>query len=87
MTENNPPLLAKIASRMPTALELDPNKEYYWCSCGESQNQPFCDGSHRGTGFTPVAFKPKDKHTVWLCNCKRSKRGHICDGAHNKLKP
>ncbi|MDD9891885.1 MAG: CDGSH iron-sulfur domain-containing protein [Gammaproteobacteria bacterium] len=73
-----------IYANEPAALQLDPEKEYFWCSCGQSKNQPFCDGSHP-EGFEPVNFKPKDGYTVWLCNCKYTRRPPFCDGAHNKL--
>lgn len=77
-----------IARRAPYLVEL-PAGEYLWCACGRSRNQPFCDGSHAGTGIQPVRFtvKPRGaKETLWLCGCKRSKEKPICDGSHNRLK-
>jgi CDGSH-type Zn-finger protein len=58
---------------------------YFWCACGRSNNQPFCDGSHQGTGFTPIGFEIGEKKDVWLCQCKRSKNKPFCDGTHKEL--
>jgi len=73
-----------IASKQPAVLELEPGT-YYWCSCGKSANQPFCDGSHAGTDFVPKAVEITEKQTVALCQCKHSKNGAFCDGSHQKL--
>jgi len=75
---------ATIAATTPAVLELEPGT-YYWCSCGKSANQPFCDGAHQGTEFTPQPFEVTEKKTVALCQCKRSKNPPFCDGAHNAL--
>ena len=77
----------QIAQRAPFMVELMPG-DYLWCACGRSKNQPFCDGSHQGSGFQPVKFtiKPRGKpQTVWLCGCKRAKTLPFCDGTHNKI--
>lgn len=77
----------KIAQRGPYMAEL-PAGDYWWCACGLSKNQPFCDSSHKGTGFKPVKFTiaPKaDTQTVWLCGCKRSGTKPFCDASHNRL--
>ena len=74
-------------SRAPYLQELTAG-DYFWCACGMSKNQPWCDGSHKGTAFTPVKFtiQPrKNPETVWLCGCKRTKTRPFCDGSHNKL--
>ena len=73
-----------IASMKPSVLELEAGT-YYWCACGQSANQPYCDGSHKGTGFTPVSFTVEAKKRVALCNCKRTANGPFCDGAHKNL--
>lgn len=73
-----------IADTKPAVLELEAGT-YYWCSCGQSKNQPFCDGSHKGRDFTPVQFKLESKQTVALCNCKHSGNSAFCDGSHTKL--
>ena len=58
---------------------------YYWCSCGKSANQPFCDGAHKGSGFTPVKMVLTEAKKVAWCGCKHSKNGACCDGSHAKL--
>jgi CDGSH-type Zn-finger protein len=65
-------------------VQLEVGKEYYYCTCGLSKNQPFCDGSHKGTSFTPMKFKA-EKADNWLCQCKRSKNIPYCDGTHKTL--
>ena len=73
-----------IAQKAPYPEDLEPGT-YWWCTCGKSQNQPFCDGSHKDTEFTPVKFEIKEKTTVYLCGCKHSGDQPFCDGTHNKL--
>jgi len=73
-----------IAQKSPYTLDLDPGT-YWWCACGRSRNQPFCDGSHKDTGLTPVRFDVTEKKTVWLCGCKHTAVRPFCDGSHNKL--
>jgi len=58
---------------------------YFWCACGKSKNQPFCDGAHSGSGMTPVSFSLDEKRQVALCGCKRSDGPPFCDGSHSKL--
>jgi CDGSH-type Zn-finger protein len=58
---------------------------YWWCACGRSKNQPFCDGSHKGTAFTPEKVVIENTELVAWCLCKHSKKGHICDNAHREL--
>ena len=77
-------MTAKIAARQPAVLELEPGT-YYWCACGRSQNQPFCDGSHKGTEFTPVAFTVEEKKRLALCQCKQTQQSPFCDGSHKGL--
>ncbi len=59
-------------------------KKYYWCACGQSKAQPFCDGSHKGTGFNPVKHEAKADETVYFCGCKQTKNPPLCDGSHSK---
>ncbi len=73
------------AQKVPYALELEAG-DYYWCSCGQSKKQPFCDGSHKGSDFAPKKFTVEQKEKVWLCGCKQSKNAPHCDGAHKDLK-
>lgn len=76
----------RVAQRSPYLVELTAG-DYSWCACGRSKRQPFCDGSHQGTGLAPVKFTiGRERETVWLCGCKRSKRMPFCDGTHNTLK-
>ena len=73
-----------IAAKEPGVIELD-SGTYYWCACGRSKNQPFCDGSHEGTDFEPTAFDITEKQSVALCQCKHTKNPPFCDGAHESL--
>jgi CDGSH-type Zn-finger protein len=73
-----------IAQKGPYGAELTPG-DYWWCACGRSQKQPFCDGSHKGTGLTPRQFQVKTAEKVWLCGCKQSKNKPFCDGSHKNL--
>lgn len=73
-----------IAQKAPYELELEPGT-YYWCACGRSKSQPFCDGSHEGTGFEPKEFILAEKQTVYLCGCKWTADPPFCDGAHENL--
>ena len=74
----------QIAAKQPAALNLEPGT-YYWCACGRSSTQPFCDGSHKGSSFSPKPVEIKEKQTVYLCQCKRSGNAPYCDGSHSKL--
>jgi CDGSH-type Zn-finger protein len=73
-----------IAQKAPFAKELEAGI-YWWCACGRSANQPFCDGSHKGTGFTPVKLELGEPAKVWLCGCKHSGNKPHCDGTHKRL--
>lgn len=68
----------------PILKDLEPGT-YYWCACGKTKTQPFCDGSHKDTGLQPLQFAIKEKKQVALCNCGRTKMPPYCDGSH--LKP
>ncbi len=76
--------LPVIAATSPAVLELEAGK-YFWCACGRSKNQPFCDGSHKETSFRPIKFEIEEKKKVALCRCKRSKNKPFCDGTHKTL--
>ena len=75
----------EIAQKAPYVAELEVGKEYYWCACGQSKGQPFCDGSHKGTGFKPILFSAKETGAAYLCGCKKSKNPPFCDGTHRSL--
>jgi CDGSH iron-sulfur domain-containing protein 3 len=74
-----------IAQKAPYPVEVETGKDYYWCACGRSSKQPFCDGSHKDTGITPVKYTADKTGTVYFCGCKHSKHGALCDGTHSKL--
>lgn len=74
-----------IPQKTPYAVEVEAGKSYYWCACGKSKNQPFCDGTHQGSPFSPVAYKADENKTVYFCGCKHSANQPFCDGAHSKL--
>ncbi|WP_072622307.1 CDGSH iron-sulfur domain-containing protein [Spirulina major] len=73
-----------VFDHKPAVLDLEAGT-YFWCSCGQSKNQPFCDGGHQGTDFTPVKFELESAQKVALCNCKHSANKPFCDGAHTSL--
>jgi CDGSH-type Zn-finger protein len=75
----------KIAQKGPFAVKLEAGKNYHWCACGRSKNQPFCDGSHKGTEFTPLSFTAEKSGEAHLCGCKHTKNPPYCDGSHAKL--
>lgn len=75
----------KIAAKQPIPVELEEGKKYAWCSCGESTKQPFCDGSHKGSEFTPVMFTAEASGTKYMCQCKHSASPTFCDGTHKSL--
>ncbi len=74
-----------VAQKSPYGVEAEAGKEYWWCRCGRSKAQPFCDGSHKGTGLAPVMYKAEETKTVWFCGCKSTKDQPFCDGSHNRL--
>ena len=74
-----------IAQKEPYKVTLVAGKKYAWCACGLSKGQPFCDGSHKGTGLAPKMFKSEKAGTVYFCGCKHSKAGATCDGTHKSL--
>jgi CDGSH-type Zn-finger protein len=72
------------AQKSPYVIELE-NGDYWWCSCGKSKTQPLCDGSHKGSDFSPVKFAVNEKKMVPLCGCKHTAEQPFCDGSHSKL--
>ena len=74
-----------IPQKAPYAVDVEAGKTYWWCACGKSKSQPFCDGSHKGSPFTPVEYKAEKSEKVWFCGCKHSANKPLCDGSHKKL--
>ncbi len=75
----------EIAQKSPIAVEVTAGKTYMWCACGRSAKQPFCDGSHKGTGLAPKRYVPDADGKVAFCCCKHSASAPICDGTHSTL--
>lgn len=76
--------LPVIADTKPVVFEIEPGT-YHWCSCGLSKNQPYCDGSHKGTDMGPLKFEISKKRRVALCTCKHTQNAPFCDGKHKDL--
>jgi CDGSH-type Zn-finger protein len=74
-----------IVQKGPFPVEVEAGKDYYWCACGKSRKQPFCDGSHKDSGMAPVKYSADKSGTVYFCGCKHSQNGALCDGSHSKL--
>ena len=74
-----------IAGKVPLPVDVEAGKTYWWCSCGKSARQPFCDASHKGTDFTPVRYDATQTGKVWFCACKHSAKAPLCDGSHKNL--
>ncbi|MDA0990150.1 MAG: CDGSH iron-sulfur domain-containing protein [Verrucomicrobia bacterium] len=71
--------------KSPYEVQVEAGQTYWWCACGRSQNQPFCDGTHRGSSFQPIEYKPELSGTVYLCGCKHTATRPLCDGSHKSL--
>lgn len=73
------------AQKSPIPVEVEAGKTYFWCSCGRSSKQPFCDGSHKGTGLEPMKYQADKDGRLFFCACKATEGAPLCDGSHNKL--
>lgn len=74
-----------VAGKAPIPVDMEAGKTYAWCTCGESSNQPLCDGSHKGSSFRPQMMKCEESKTAYLCTCKATANPGFCDGSHKKL--
>jgi CDGSH-type Zn-finger protein len=74
-----------IVQKSPMPVDVEAGKNYFWCACGKSAEQPFCDGSHAGTDFAPVKWTASETKRVFFCGCKHTAGPPLCDGSHNKL--
>jgi len=74
-----------VAQKAPFKVDVEAGKAYWWCACGRSKSQPFCDGSHKGSEFSPVQYEATETKTVFFCGCKHTGTKPFCDGTHKKL--
>ncbi len=74
-----------IAQKAPYAVAVEAGQDYFWCRCGRSAKQPFCDGAHKGSGLAPLKFHAEESKTLYLCGCKHSQTPPLCDGRHKQL--
>ena len=74
-----------VAQKAPYPVDVTAGETYYWCACGRSKTQPFCDGAHQGSGLEPQAYTAKETGKAYFCGCKASGAGPLCDGSHSKL--
>ena len=77
--------LPKVAQLGPYPVDVTAGKTYFWCACGMSSKQPFCDGSHKGTDMSPVRYEAEADKKIYFCGCKATGREPLCDGSHNQL--
>jgi CDGSH-type Zn-finger protein len=76
---------ATIAQKAPYPVQVEAGKSYFWCTCGNSAKQPFCDGSHKGGAFAPLKYTAEKDGVAWFCGCKATGRAPLCDGKHKAL--
>ncbi|WP_231605459.1 CDGSH iron-sulfur domain-containing protein [Synechococcus sp. CBW1006] len=74
-----------VAASTPITVSLEEGTKYFYCACGRSSDQPFCDGSHQGSGFTPLAFVAEANGRALLCRCKQTATPPYCDGTHARV--
>ena len=79
--------MPEIGGRRPIVIDVEAGKSYWWCACGRSKSQPFCDGSHKGSEFSPLEYKAAAAGETVFCTCKRTGNRPTCDGSHKKLAP
>ena len=74
-----------IAGKEPIGVAVEAGRDYWWCACGLSKKQPFCDGSHKGWAFSPLQWQATESRQVWFCTCKQTATQPLCNGAHKAL--
>ena len=74
-----------IAGTQPIGIDVEAGREYWWCACGKSKSQPFCDGSHKGSAFSPVQWTAPESTRAWFCVCKQTSTQPLCNGTHKTL--
>ncbi|HYM99075.1 MAG TPA: CDGSH iron-sulfur domain-containing protein [Aestuariivirgaceae bacterium] len=74
-----------IAQKAPFPVEVEAGKSYFWCACGNSKRQPFCDGSHKGSEFNPVKWTAEASGRKFFCGCKHTHGQPFCDGTHKGI--
>ena len=74
-----------VAAKGPIPVEVEAGKTYFWCACGRSAKQPFCDGSHKDTGLEPMRWEAPESRKVFFCACKQTDNSPLCDGSHKAL--
>ena len=74
-----------VAQKTPYPVAVESGKSYFWCACGRSAKQPFCDGSHKDTGFAPLKYDATESKTLYFCGCKGTGKAPLCDGTHSRI--
>ena len=82
---STPEAAPDVPQKAPYPVDVEEGKKYFWCACGKSARQPFCDGSHEGTDFTPLSYQAEATRTLYFCGCKHTQGVPLCDGSHNAL--
>ncbi|EDQ32101.1 Iron-binding zinc finger CDGSH type [Hoeflea phototrophica DFL-43] len=75
----------QVAATVPVRIEVEADKSYFWCTCGQSSKQPFCDGSHSGTEFQPLKWTAEQSGAKFFCTCKQTDGQPFCDGSHSTV--
>ena len=75
----------EVAGGSPIRVEVETGKSYFWCTCGKSSKQPFCDGSHKGSEFSPLKWTAEEDGPKFFCACKQTDGQPFCDGSHSGI--